>query len=60
MKLYRINYPTHGDDSLLAVEYAPTKREAAMLAKDGSGSFQQIDVPTDKTGLIKFLNQHTR
>lgn len=59
MRIYKVKYPTGGDFSLLSHEWVATKREAALLAKDGNGDFSMLDVPTDKLGLIRFLNTQT-
>jgi hypothetical protein len=57
MRIYKVTYPTHGEASLLSREFAGTKREAERLARDGRGDFAEVDVPTDKAGLIAFLNK---
>jgi len=59
MRIYKVKYPTGGDDSLLSHEYVATKREATLLAKEGNGDMSLLDVPTDKLGLIRFLNTQT-
>jgi hypothetical protein len=50
-----VQYPEAGPGEH-AQEFVATKREAARLAREGDGDFRLIEVPTDKTGLIKFLN----
>lgn len=66
MKLYRIDY---GDcegfkarNGETTVEWARNKRDAERIARDNNdGDYHsritEVFVPTDKTGLIEFLNR---
>lgn len=49
MKLYLI--PTTG-------QWLGTQADAARGARDAGCKFEQIDVPTDKAGLMEFLTMH--
>ena len=56
MKIYEVKYPV-SDPTHLQTEYTGTKEEAKRLAREGNGSFKDIDVPTTKADLIAFLNK---
>ena len=38
--------------------WAGTQADATALAKEGDGGWEQRDIPTDKDGLLGFLNEH--
>lgn len=51
MKLYLVN-----DSDGRALRIEGTQADAKSAAKIAEGDFEQIEVPTDKNGLIEFLN----
>lgn len=55
MRLFKVRYhpsdPTH-----LQTEWTGTRAAADRLAKSDHGVVTEVDVPTDKVGLIAFLN----
>jgi len=66
MKFYRIDYGDwglrfiHGEQS---VEWATNKRDAERIARENDdgdylSTINEIDVPTDKKGLLVFLNEN--
>jgi hypothetical protein len=52
MKLYRIS----GQSRAERREWAGTQADAKRIAKERGGFFDLIEVPTDKDGLIAYLN----
>lgn len=51
MKLYLVN-----DSNGNALRFEGTQSEAKSASKLAEGDFEQFEVPTDKAGLIEFLN----
>lgn len=51
MKLYLVN-----DSNGNALRFEGTQADAKSAAKLAEGDFEQFEVPTDKPGLIEFLN----
>lgn len=51
MKLYKITY-------LGGFVWHGTQAEAKLGAKQIGGTFEQVDVPTDKDGLLAWLNEN--
>lgn len=66
MKLYRIEYGVtdEANRDLVCVQWAGTQAEAKKIERelmDGDAydiDCETIDVPTDKPGLLEWLNQH--
>lgn len=69
MRLYKItatvDHPTDDDTRLRVTKYVGTQSEAAATRKEfmsrgasrqGTDTFE-VDVPTDKAGLMAFLNE---
>lgn len=62
MKIHRIKY---SKDGVVRMKYAASDAEASKIGTalknegiEGKPYREPIDVPTDKTGLIAFLNEH--
>lgn len=65
MRLYSIYVKPNDGFTPTTLHWAATQREAKLLTKlkkeefpDGSASWNQREVPTDKTGLLRWLNHH--
>lgn len=66
MKFYRIDYGDWGGrfhENDQTIEWATNKREAEKIAREADdGAYKstitEIDVPTDKDGLLGFLNRN--
>jgi hypothetical protein len=60
MKFYRVRYCCHDDESGATVDWFTTKRAAEREHRDGGfhSTLDVIDVPTDKAGLLQFLNRY--
>lgn len=56
MRLYEITYPSDGDAEP-HFEFAGTQAEARRLCRDTGASWRAVEVPTNKQGLIEFLNK---
>lgn len=59
MKFYRIDW-TESEPTALQTDWATTQRQANRLALDAgeTSRVREVDVPTDKDGLLAFLKQH--
>lgn len=52
MRLYIVRYPNK-----VQLHWAATQAEAKAVARDVFGTWQALDIPTDKPGLLAFLNE---
>lgn len=61
MKLYRVEYRNEDDDTHEGYSYHPSKKDAQIACKCSYGHtiITQIEVATDKKGIIRALNQYT-
>lgn len=60
MRAWVVTYPAEGVGAAYApasVEFVATKRDAERLARAAGGDFQSVEIPTDKAGLLKFINE---
>jgi hypothetical protein len=55
MKLYKISHQSRS----VASEWVGTQDEAKKRAKEVGGFFDHVEVPTDKQGLLDWLNANT-